>query len=73
LEEEENRLVLLRHAIREGMESGRAVDLDPKQKLNDQNPEKSSGRVFPDHQRRPHEALQNQTPSQRNQHIVSLY
>jgi antitoxin ParD1/3/4 len=35
LEEEENRLVLLRHAIREGMESGRAVALDPKQKLND--------------------------------------
>jgi antitoxin ParD1/3/4 len=35
LEEEENRLVLLRHAIREGMESGRAVDFDPKQKLND--------------------------------------
>ena len=29
LEEEENRLVLLRHAIREGMESGRALDLDP--------------------------------------------
>jgi len=33
--EEENRLVLLRNAIREGMESGRAVDFDPKQKLND--------------------------------------
>jgi len=35
LMEEENRLVLLRNAIREGMESGRAVDFDPKQKLND--------------------------------------
>jgi len=35
MEEEENRLVLLRNAIREGMESGRAVDFDPKQKLND--------------------------------------
>ena len=29
LEEEENRILVLRNAIREGIESGRAVDFDP--------------------------------------------
>ena len=30
LEEEENRIIILQNAIREGIESGRAVDFDPK-------------------------------------------
>jgi antitoxin ParD1/3/4 len=33
LEEEENRLIILRNAIREGIESGRAVDFDSKKHL----------------------------------------
>jgi antitoxin ParD1/3/4 len=33
LEEEENRIIILRNAIREGIESGRAVDFDPKKHL----------------------------------------
>lgn len=33
LEEEENRITLLRIAIREGIESGRAVDFDPQKHL----------------------------------------
>ncbi len=33
LEEEENRISLLRNAIREGTESGRAQDFDPKKHL----------------------------------------
>jgi len=33
LEEEENRINILRRAIREGIESGRAVDFDPKKHL----------------------------------------
>ena len=30
LEEEENRIIILQNAIREGIESGRAIDFDPK-------------------------------------------
>ena len=33
LEEEENRMLVLRNAIREGIESGRAIDFDPKKHL----------------------------------------
>lgn len=33
LEEEENRIIVLRNAIREGIESGRAVDYDPQKHL----------------------------------------
>ncbi len=33
LEEEESRITVLQHAIREGIESGRAVDFDPKKHL----------------------------------------
>lgn len=33
LEEEENRILVLRNAIREGIESGRAIDFDPKKHL----------------------------------------
>ena len=33
LEEEKNRIIILRNAIREGIESGRAVDFDPKKHL----------------------------------------
>ncbi len=33
LEEEENRIILLRNAIREGTESGYAQDFDPKKHL----------------------------------------
>jgi antitoxin ParD1/3/4 len=33
LEEEENRIIILRNAIREGIESGRAVEFDPKKHL----------------------------------------
>jgi len=33
LEEEENRIILLRNSISEGIESGRAVDFDPKKHL----------------------------------------
>jgi len=33
LEEEENRIQLLRKSIREGIQSGRAVDFDPKKFL----------------------------------------
>jgi len=33
LEEEENRMIILRNAIREGIESGRAVDFDPNKQL----------------------------------------
>lgn len=32
-EEEESRIIVLRKAIREGIESGRAVDFDPKKHL----------------------------------------
>ncbi|MFZ9939588.1 MAG: type II toxin-antitoxin system ParD family antitoxin [Bacteroidia bacterium] len=33
LEEEENRVIILRNAIHEGLDSGRAVDFDPKKHL----------------------------------------
>jgi antitoxin ParD1/3/4 len=33
LEEEENRIIMLRNAINEGIESGRATDFDPKKHL----------------------------------------
>ncbi len=33
LEEDENRIIALRKAISEGLESGRAVDFDPKKHL----------------------------------------
>nr|WP_304192602.1 type II toxin-antitoxin system ParD family antitoxin [Phenylobacterium aquaticum] len=33
LEEEESRILVLRKAIRDGIESGRAVDFDPKKHL----------------------------------------
>ena len=33
LEEEENRIMVLRNAIQEGIDSGRAVDFDPKNHL----------------------------------------
>ena len=33
LEEEENKLIALRKAIHEGIDSGRAVDIDPKSHL----------------------------------------
>jgi antitoxin ParD1/3/4 len=33
LEEEESRIIILRNAIREGIESGRAVGFDPKKHL----------------------------------------
>lgn len=33
LEEEENRITLLRNAIHEGLESGRAVDFNPQKQL----------------------------------------
>jgi len=43
LEEEENRIVLLRNAIREGIESGRAVDFDPKKHLESLKSRKKNG------------------------------
>ena len=33
LEEEENRIAMLRNAIHEGIQSGRAIDFDPKKHL----------------------------------------
>ena len=33
LEEEKNRIIILRNAIREGIESGQAVDFDPKKHI----------------------------------------
>jgi antitoxin ParD1/3/4 len=43
LEEEENRIIVLRNAIREGIESGRAVDFDPKKHLETLKSRKSNG------------------------------
>jgi antitoxin ParD1/3/4 len=43
LEEEENRIVLLRNAIREGIESGRAVDFDPKKHVESLKSRKKNG------------------------------
>ena len=43
LEEEENRIQILRKAIHEGIESGRAVDFDPKHHLKTLKSTKSNG------------------------------
>lgn len=43
LEEEENRIQVLRQAIHEGIESGRAVDFDPKHHLKTLKSTKSNG------------------------------
>jgi antitoxin ParD1/3/4 len=43
LEEEENRITLLRNAISEGIESGRAVDFDPKKHLETLKSGKKNG------------------------------
>lgn len=43
LEEEENRIIVLRNAIREGIESGRAVDFDPKKHLETLKSRKKNG------------------------------
>ena len=43
LEEEENRIQVLRKAIHEGSESGRAVDFDPKHHVKTLKSTKSNG------------------------------
>jgi antitoxin ParD1/3/4 len=43
LEEEENRIIVLRNAILEGIESGRAVDFDPKKHLDTLKSKKKNG------------------------------
>ena len=43
LEEEENRITLLRNAISEGIESGRAVDFNPKKHLETLKSGKKNG------------------------------
>jgi antitoxin ParD1/3/4 len=43
LEEEENRIIILRNAIREGIESGRAVDFDSKKHLETLKSRKKNG------------------------------
>ena len=43
LEEEENRIILLRNSISEGIESGRAVDFDPKKHLETLKSGKKNG------------------------------
>ncbi|MEK8180151.1 type II toxin-antitoxin system ParD family antitoxin [Flavobacterium buctense] len=43
LEEEENRVMVLRNAIREGIDSGRAVDFDPKKHLETLKSTKKNG------------------------------
>ncbi|MBF6639912.1 type II toxin-antitoxin system ParD family antitoxin [Flavobacterium sp. J49] len=43
LEEEENRVIVLRNAIREGIDSGRAVDFDPKKHLETMKSTKKNG------------------------------
>lgn len=43
LEEEENRTILLQNAIHEGMESGRALDFDPKKHLEVLKLQKNNG------------------------------
>lgn len=43
LEEEENRIQVLRQAIHEGVESGRAIDFDPKLHLKTLKSTKSNG------------------------------
>lgn len=43
LEEEENRIIALKNAIREGIESGRAENFDPKQHLETLKSGKKNG------------------------------
>jgi antitoxin ParD1/3/4 len=43
LEEEENRILVLRNAIREGIESGRAIDFEPKKHLESLKSRKRNG------------------------------
>lgn len=43
LEEEENRIAVLRNAIQEGIESGRAADFDPQKHLEILKPKKKNG------------------------------
>jgi antitoxin ParD1/3/4 len=43
LEEEENRIQILRNAIQEGIESGRVVDFDPKRHLENLKSTHSNG------------------------------
>jgi antitoxin ParD1/3/4 len=43
LEEEENRIQILRKAIQEGIESGRAVDFDPKRHFENLKSTPSNG------------------------------
>lgn len=43
LEEEENRIIVLRNAIGEGIDSGRAVDFDPKKHLETLKSRKRNG------------------------------
>jgi antitoxin ParD1/3/4 len=43
LEEEENRILVLRNAIREGIESGRAIDFEPKKHLETLKSKKRNG------------------------------
>lgn len=43
LEEEENRIIALRNAIREGIDSGRAVDFDSKKHLEILKSKKRNG------------------------------
>ncbi len=43
LEEEENRIIVLRSAIREGIESGRAFDFDPKKHIETLKSRKRNG------------------------------
>jgi antitoxin ParD1/3/4 len=43
LEEEENRIIMLRNEIREGIESGRAVDFDSKKYLETLKSRKKNG------------------------------
>ena len=43
LEEEENRILVLRNAIQEGIQSGRATDFDPKKHLEILKSRKNNG------------------------------
>jgi antitoxin ParD1/3/4 len=43
LEEEENRIIILRNAIRDGIESGRATDFDSKRHLETLKSRKKNG------------------------------
>lgn len=43
LEEEENRILVLRNAIQEGIQSGRAIDFDPEKHLETLKSRKNNG------------------------------